>query len=83
MGRLAGGVGAVGVAGADAGGGPGGLVATPVSVMAPRADGFEVVWGVDGLCLGRVEWQEDGLYLTGDAELIAVCDWRGAVPVYA
>ena len=48
------------MAGADAGGGPGGLVATPVSVMAPRADGFEVVWGVDGLCLGRVEWQEDG-----------------------
>jgi diaminopimelate epimerase len=25
----------------------------------------------------RVEWREDGLYLTGFAEVIAVCDWRG------
>jgi len=25
----------------------------------------------------RVEWREDGLYLTGVAEVIAVCDWRG------
>jgi diaminopimelate epimerase len=25
----------------------------------------------------RVEWREDGLYLTGLAEVIAVCDWRG------
>ena len=31
----------------------------------------------------RVEWQADGLYLTGDAELIAVCDWRGAVTPHA
>lgn len=26
----------------------------------------------------RVEWRDDGLYLTGSAEIIAVCDWRGA-----
>jgi diaminopimelate epimerase len=25
----------------------------------------------------RVEWRDDGLYLTGWAELTAVCDWRG------
>jgi diaminopimelate epimerase len=25
----------------------------------------------------RVEWREDGLYLTGWAEVTAVCDWRG------
>ena len=25
----------------------------------------------------RVEWRGDGLYLTGSAEIIAVCDWRG------
>jgi diaminopimelate epimerase len=24
----------------------------------------------------RVEWHEDGLYLTGSAEIIAVCEWR-------
>lgn len=54
-------VGGLGAAGAVDGGekGPDGLVGTPVSIMAPRADGFEVVWGVNGLCLGRVEWQGD------------------------
>jgi diaminopimelate epimerase len=26
----------------------------------------------------RVEWREDGLYLTGSAEIIAACDWRKA-----
>jgi len=25
----------------------------------------------------RVEWRDDGLYLTGWAEVTAVCDWRG------
>ena len=25
----------------------------------------------------RVEWRDDGLYLTGSAEIIAVCEWRG------
>jgi diaminopimelate epimerase len=27
----------------------------------------------------RVEWLEDGLYLTGSAEVIAACDWRKAL----
>lgn len=27
----------------------------------------------------RVEWREDGVYLTGSAAIIAVCEWRGAV----
>jgi diaminopimelate epimerase len=31
----------------------------------------------------RVEWREDGLYLTGWAEVTAVCDWRGPAPVPA
>ena len=26
----------------------------------------------------RVEWTDAGLFLTGSAEIIAVCDWRGA-----
>jgi diaminopimelate epimerase len=26
----------------------------------------------------RVEWRDDGLFLTGSAEIIAVCQWRGA-----
>jgi diaminopimelate epimerase len=28
----------------------------------------------------RVEWRDDGLYLTGSAEIIAVCDVRGSRP---
>jgi len=24
----------------------------------------------------RVEWRDEGLYLTGAAEIIAVCQWR-------
>lgn len=31
----------------------------------------------------RVEWLPEGLYLTGTAELIAVCDWRGRIPLHA
>jgi len=31
----------------------------------------------------RVEWREEGLYLTGWAALTAVCDWRGGVAVDA
>lgn len=31
----------------------------------------------------RVEWRPDGLYLTGAAEIIATCEWRGRVPVHA
>lgn len=46
------------------------LVTSPPVVMAPRTDGFEVVWGVSRLCRGRVEWEADdgsrGL-VTGDA----------------
>jgi diaminopimelate epimerase len=26
----------------------------------------------------RVEWRDDGLYLTGSAEIIGTCQWRGA-----
>jgi diaminopimelate epimerase len=31
----------------------------------------------------RVEWREDGLHLTGTAEIIATCEWRGRMPVHA
>jgi predicted phosphodiesterase len=74
MGSMVGGLGAAGVAG---GGGKGtdALVGTPVSIMAPRADGFDVVWGVSGLCLGRVEWQERG----GEAG-VARADAMGLTP---
>jgi len=38
------------------------LVTSPPVVMAPRPDGFELVWGVSRLSRGRVEWQApDGL----------------------
>jgi predicted phosphodiesterase len=38
------------------------LVTTPLSVMAPRLDGFEAVWGVSRLSRGWLEWElEDGL----------------------
>ena len=33
------------------------LVTSPPVVMAPRADGFEVVWGVSRLSRGWIEWQ--------------------------
>ncbi len=36
------------------------LVTSPPVVMAPRADGFEVAWGVGRLSRGWVEWREDG-----------------------
>lgn len=37
------------------------LTRTPVSLMAPRPDGFEAVWAVNRLCQGRVNWEaEDG-----------------------
>lgn len=39
---------------------PGGaLVRTPISVMAPRVDGFEAVWAVNALCQGRVRWETE------------------------
>ena len=28
----------------------------------------------------RVEWRDDGLYLTGWAEIVARCEWRGRIP---
>lgn len=31
----------------------------------------------------RVEWLTDGLFLTGRAEVVAVCEWRGEVPTRA
>ncbi|HVL67858.1 MAG TPA: diaminopimelate epimerase [Vicinamibacterales bacterium] len=31
----------------------------------------------------RVEWLDDGLYLTGTAEIVAACEWLGAVPGHA
>lgn len=33
------------------------LVTTPAVVMAPRSDGFELVWGVSRLSRGWLEWQ--------------------------
>ena len=30
----------------------------------------------------RVEWRDDGLYLTGDAEIVATGDWRAAASVH-
>jgi glucose/arabinose dehydrogenase len=51
------------------------LVETPAVVMAPRADGLEVVWAVSRLSLGRVEWEtEDG------ARGVAAADPFGFVP---
>ena len=32
-------------------------VRTPANLMAPRADGIDVIWGVTRLCTGRVEWE--------------------------
>ncbi len=35
------------------------LVRTPLVIMAPRSDGFEAVWGVNELCKGRIEWEDE------------------------
>ncbi|KRC60956.1 hypothetical protein ASE14_08355 [Agromyces sp. Root81] len=46
------------------------LVTSPPVVMAPRADGFEIVWGVGRLSRGWLEWKTaDGARgtVTGDA----------------
>lgn len=54
---------------------PATLVRTPIVIMAPRADGCEVVWAVNTLCAGRIEWTgEDG---TGG---VALADPFGFVP---
>jgi predicted phosphodiesterase len=51
------------------------LMATPAVVMAPRTDGVEVVWAVNRLCRGWVEWREAG----GEAKKCAADDF-GFVP---
>lgn len=51
------------------------LVTSPSVVMAPRADGFEVVWGVGRLSRGWVEWRDDG-----GTDGIARADAFGMVP---
>lgn len=51
------------------------LVETPTVLMAPRADGLDVVWTVSRLSLGRLEWEtEDG------ASGFAAADPFGFVP---
>lgn len=51
------------------------LVTSPPVVMAPRADGFEVVWGVSRLSRGWLEWEDaDG----GDG--VVTADPFGLVP---
>ena len=35
------------------------LVKTPLSLMAPRADGVDAIWAVTELSLGRLEWKSD------------------------
>ncbi len=32
-------------------------VRTPLSLMAPRSDGVDAIWGVTRLCTGHVEWE--------------------------
>ncbi|HEX7261911.1 MAG TPA: metallophosphoesterase family protein [Luteolibacter sp.] len=51
------------------------LIVTPAVVMAPRADGVEVVWAVSRLCRGWVEWREE----SGQPVKCAVDDF-GFVP---
>lgn len=47
----------------------GGLIKSPPVLMAPRADGAEVVWAVGASALGRVEWQGgDGTSGTATAD---------------
>lgn len=35
------------------------MLATPAVIMAPRKDGVEIVWAVNRLCRGWVEWKND------------------------
>lgn len=74
-GSVAGGFGTVALGADGKGGGDGGLLRTPASVMAPRADGVEVVWAVNRLCRGWVECRETG----GEARRFAADDF-GFVP---
>jgi hypothetical protein len=72
LGKVTGGAmaGAAGVAPAqEAAAEPLPLVKTPAVVMAPRADGVEVVWAVSKLARGHVEWKgEDGSSGTAGAD---------------
>ena len=51
------------------------LVETPAVMMAPRADGFEMVWAVSRLSVGRLEWET-----AEGARGIAAADPFGFVP---
>jgi hypothetical protein len=51
------------------------LLVTPASIMAPRADGVEMVWAVSRLCRGWVEWREKD----GEVHVLAA-DPFGFVP---
>ncbi len=45
------------------------LVRTPAVVMAPQADGVEIVWAVSGPAVGKVEWKSaDGTSGIGSAD---------------
>lgn len=44
-------------------------VRTPLSLMAPRPDGVDAIWGVTRLCTGRVEWEtSDGRHGTATSD---------------
>jgi hypothetical protein len=59
-GTVGGALGGAAAAETVADGGTDRLLATPPVLMAPRADGIELVWAVNRLCRGRVEWREEG-----------------------
>lgn len=51
------------------------LVTTPLSLMAPRPEGVDAIWGVSEYCKGKIEWQgPDGTNGVID------CDPFGMVP---
>lgn len=52
------------------------VVLSPAVLMAPRADGLEVVWAVSGLSAGRVEWELSD----GSAKGVTGSDVFGFVP---
>ncbi|MES2705761.1 MAG: metallophosphoesterase family protein [Verrucomicrobiota bacterium] len=54
---------------------PGPLVTSPAALMAPRADGLDVVWAVSRLSAGRVEWE-----LSDGTRGLAGSDAFGFVP---
>jgi hypothetical protein len=59
-------------------GGP--LVRTPAVIMAPRADGAEIVWAVSKLCRGSVEWKSaDGSSGTAAADSFGFVPQGGGI----